>query len=118
MLYAAYCERGQCENYIKDLKNALAADRLSCSSFQANSFRLLLHLVAYRLMLSLREAVAAFSQVLGRAQFDTLRLRLLKVAALVSQSARRILIRLPSAFPLKNLFVAALRQLAIRPSPV
>lgn len=117
MMYAAYCERGQCENQIKDLKNALAADRLSCSSFQANFFRLLLHQLAYRLMHALRESVAAFSPALGRAQFDTLRLRLLKVGALVSQSARRILIRLPQAFPLKNVFLATLQHLSLRPAP-
>jgi hypothetical protein len=54
LLYRAYCERGQCENLIKDLKNALQADRLSCSSFRANFFRLLLHTAAYRLLHALR----------------------------------------------------------------
>ena len=104
LLYRAYCERGQCENLIKDLKNALQADRLSCSSFQANFFRLLLHAAAYRLLHALRQQVAAHSSGLGRAQFDTLRLRLLKVAAWVTQSARRILVRLPKAFPGAEVF--------------
>jgi len=117
MLYSAYCERGQCENRIKDLKNALAADRLSCSSFRANFFRLLLHLVAYRLMHALREAIAPLSATLGRAQFDTLRLKLLKVGALVTQSARRILIRLPQAFPFATLFLQVAQRLADRPAP-
>jgi hypothetical protein len=102
MLYNAYCERGECENRIKDLKNALAADRLSCSRFEANFFRLLLHLVAYRLMHALRSAIAPISFELGRAQFDTIRLKLLKVGALVTESARRILVRLPQSFPLQS----------------
>lgn len=106
MIYDAYCQRGQCENYIKDFKNALAADRLSCSSFVANFFRLLEHAAAYRLMHGLRTFVAKESPALGRAQFDTLRLRLLKVAAIVSRSVRRILVRLPTAFPLAKLFRA------------
>ena len=46
LLYHAYCERGQCENFIKDCKNALPADRLSCSTFVANFFRLLEHAAA------------------------------------------------------------------------
>jgi hypothetical protein len=106
LIYNAYCQRGQCENNIKDLKNALQADRLSCSSFTANFFRLLLHSGAYRLMYELRNRAAEHSQKLGRAQFDTLRLRLLKVGALVKQSVRRIHIRLPEAFPFAAVFRA------------
>jgi hypothetical protein len=106
LIYRAYCARGQCENLIKDLKNALDADRLSCSSFRANFFRLLLHSAAYRLMHELRCQAAAHSQELGRAQFDTLRLRILKVAALVKQSARRIHVRLPKAFPFARVYRA------------
>jgi len=108
LLYHAYCERGQCENFIKDFKNALQADRLSCSTFAANFFRLLEHAAAYVLLHALRSQVALLSPPLGRTQFDTLRLQLLKVAALVSQSTRRLLVRLPFAFPLASLF----RQLA------
>lgn len=50
----AYCARGQSENLIKDLKNALHSDRLSCHRFVANAFRLLLHAIAYRVMHALR----------------------------------------------------------------
>lgn len=108
-LYRAYSHRGQCENRIKDLKNALAADRLSCSRFVANAFRLLLHAAAYRLLHALRDRVAQVSSRLGRAQLDTLRLRLLKVAAIVQRSARRIWIRLPRGFPEAQIF----RQVAL-----
>jgi hypothetical protein len=117
LLYQAYCERGQCENLIKDLKNALQADRLSCSSFRANFFRLLLHVAAYRLLHALRHKIAAHSATLGRAQFDTLRLRLLKVAAWVTQSARRVLIRLPQAFPWAEVFGRLATELQIPPAP-
>ena len=117
LLYHAYCERGQCENLIKELKNALQADRLSCSSFQANFFRFLLHTAAYRLLHALRQQIATESAVLGRAQFDTLRLRLLKVAAWVTQSARRILIRLPKAFTWTEVFCRLAVELQLPAAP-
>jgi Transposase DDE domain group 1 len=103
-----YCARGRCENFIKDFKNALAGDRLSCGRYIANFFRLLLHAAAYRLLHALRTAAAFVAPELSRVQFDTLRLRLLKVAAFVTQSVRRILVRLPRSFP----FAAAFRALA------
>ena len=117
LIYRAYCGRGQCENLIKDLKNALDADRLSCSSFRANFFRLLLHSAAYRLMHELRHLAAEHSDELGRAQFDTLRLRILKVAALVKQSIRRIHVRLPKAFPFAKVFRAIAHSLDPPPLP-
>jgi hypothetical protein len=104
LLSHAYCERGQGENFIKDFKNALQSDRLSGSTFAANCFRLLEHTAASVLVHALRTQVAPLAPQLGRAQFDTLRLQLLKVAAIVSQSTRRVLVRLPSAFPLARLF--------------
>ena len=102
----AFCPRGQSENYIKDFKNALAADRLSCHRFVANAFRLLLHAVAYRLMHALRCTAGIVEPTLRRVQMDTLRLRLLKVAALVVVSVRRVVVRLPRAFPLAAAFTA------------
>lgn len=119
---AGYCPRGQAENFIKDFKNALAADRLSCHRFVANAFRLFLHAVAYRLMHALRQEVAQVAAPtmyvgtdkvrLGVAQMDTLRNRLLKVAAEVTHSVRRVLIRLPRSFPLADIFVRLLDRLA------
>jgi hypothetical protein len=105
-MYDGYCERGQCENFIKDFKNALQADRLSCETFTANFFRLLEHAAAYVLMHALRTHAGQVSPVLASVQLDTLRLRLLKVAATVTQSARRIFVRLPRAFPLAGIFAA------------
>lgn len=119
----AYCARGQSENFIKDLKNALQADRLSCHRFVANAFRLLLHAIAYRLMHALRATVARVAPDveyvstdrvrLATAQMDTLRLRLLKVAAVVTFSVRRVLIRLSRAFPLAHIFFAVARDLGV-----
>lgn len=111
--YDRYCARGNAELFIKDLKNALHADRLSCSTFVANFFRLLLHSAAYRLMYALRLEVVAVSPQLGRKQMDTLRLRLLKVAVIVTRSVRRILLRLPAVFPLRATFRALLCRLNV-----
>ena len=111
-----YCARGQCENHIKDFKNALCADRLSCSRFVANFFRLLLHAMAYRLLHEVRRAAREVGSSLGNVQMDTLRLRLLKVAAHVTQSVRRILVRLPRAFPFADVFAAVAAKL-MPPAP-
>jgi hypothetical protein len=109
-IYLTYCGRGQAENYIKAFKNAVHGDRLSCSTFAANFFRALVHALAYRLLHALRERVQPMDK--PQMQFDTLRIRLLKVAAIITQSARRILVRLPACFPAREMFLAAARSLA------
>lgn len=96
-VYEFYTGRGQCENNIKELKNALFGDRMSCHSFAANQFRLLVHTTAYVLMYLLREELAGTN--LARVQMDTLRLRLLKVAAVVRVTARRIWLELSASHP-------------------
>jgi hypothetical protein len=117
MLYHAYIQRGLCEHWIKDFKCAVAADRLSCSRFTANCFRLLLHAAAYRLLHALRQQAACTSAELGRAQFDTLRLRLLKVAAIVRRSARCIWVRLPRVYPWQRAFAWLAAHLNSPPLP-
>lgn len=106
-----YCPRGQAENAIKDFKRALCGDRLSCTTYVANAFRLALHAIAYRLLDALRHVVAEVAPGLGRRQFDTLRLLLLKVAAVVRQSVRRFTFQLPAAFPTASVFIAVARAL-------
>jgi hypothetical protein len=96
-VYEFYTGRGQCENNLKELKNALFGDRMSCHSFVANQFRLLVHTTAYVLMFLLREELA--DTHLARVQMDTLRLRLLKVAAVVRVTARRIWLELSAGHP-------------------
>jgi len=97
-LYDRYTERGEsCENSIKDLKNALKADRLSCSDFLPNQFRLFLHGAAYILMYALRQA--ARGTEFAVAQMDTLRLKLLKIGARVRVTTRRIWFHLSESYP-------------------
>ena len=96
-LYRFYCQRGDPENRIKELKLDLKADRLSCHRFWANQFRLLLHAAAYVLMQAMRKLLAGTD--LGRAQVNTLRLYLLKVGARIRESVRRVFVQLPSAYP-------------------
>ena len=102
-----YCARGEAENFIKLHKPQLASDRTSCRDPKANQFRLILHTAAYWLMLTARKAVPKRSP-LFRAEFATLRLRLIKIAARVIEGAARIRVSLPGACP----DAALLRQLA------
>jgi hypothetical protein len=105
-LYVARAEA--CENSIKDLKNVLKADRLSCHGFWANQFRLLLHATAYVLMYELRRA--AKGTELERAQMDTIRLRLLKIGVRVESTARRIWFHLTSSYPWQALWALIARR--------
>jgi hypothetical protein len=98
-----YCARGQMENLIKAHKRHLASDRTSCTSALANQFRLVLHSAAYMLLHGLR-AAAPKRSFWRTAQFDTLRLRLLKLGARVIETATRIKVVLPAACPHKAIF--------------
>lgn len=96
-VYGIYTDRGDAENRIKELKNDLAMDRTSCSRFLANQLRVLLTAAAYVLMQELR--LCARHTDCARAQVSTLRLRLLKLAAWVKVSVRRVVVHLPRSFP-------------------
>ncbi|HEV7251477.1 MAG TPA: IS1380 family transposase [Mesorhizobium sp.] len=93
-----YCGRGQAENHIKAWKRHLAADRTSCSKATANAFRLLLHTGAYWILWSLRSLMPKRS-TWRVAQFDTLRLRLVKLAMRVVELKTRVTLHLPAACP-------------------
>ena len=95
-----YCERGDVENRIKELKYGLDIDRTSCSRFLANQLRVLMAAAAYVLMQELRLHAAKTS--CARAQVWILRQRLLKIGAQVVSSVRRLLLRLPETFPFKD----------------
>jgi hypothetical protein len=110
-LYDYYVDRGQCENYIKDFKNALACDRLSDHRFLANQFRLLLHAAAYWLLDTLRRWLSRLG--LARLQLDTLRLRLLKIGGRVWQQLRHVRLALASSHPGEALW----QLLAARSAP-
>ncbi len=105
-----YCARGQAENHIKAWKNHLAADRTSCHQAEANQFRLFLHAGAYWLLWSLRRLMPKRSawRVM---QFDTFRLRLLKIAARVVELKTQIKIHLPSSAPDQAIFHLTLDRL-------
>ena len=100
-----YCARGQAENLIKMHKSQLASDRTSCRSPIANQVRLVLHTAAYWLMLTLREAVPT-THHLRNAEFATLRLRLLKLGARVTETVSRIRLAFAAACPEASLFRA------------
>lgn len=107
-----YVARGEaCENSIKDLKNALKGDRLSCHRFWANQFRLLLHAAAYVLMYVIR--AAANGTEIADAQMDTLRLRLFKIGVRVESTSRRIWFHLTSSHPWQLLWMTVARRLAV-----
>ena len=102
-LYDWYVARGAPENWVKDLKNALEADRLSDHRFWANALRLLLHAAAYWLLDTLRRWLAG--TVAATYQFDTLRLHLLKIGGRVRELADRIRLHLASSHPGEPLWV-------------
>ena len=124
--YDAYTDRGESENRNKELKDGLEADRLSDHRYFANLFRLYLHTAAYHLLVRMRHAVADPPSVQGeevpvealagrrrrawhnrRRQHDPLgeghpctwRTRLIKVAATVRESTRRVVVQLSSSWP-------------------
>jgi len=110
-----YCGRGQAENLIKAHKLHLASDRTSCTRATANQFRLLLHTAAYWLLHTLRR-LAPTTSFWRDAQFDTLRLAFVKVAARVTELVTRIKVSLPSSYPYKqSLALLAGRALALPP---
>jgi hypothetical protein len=105
-----YCERGEMANRIKEQQLMLFADRTSPHKFLANQFRVLLSAAAYVLMEAVRR-LGLSGTPLERAQVSTLRLRRLKVAALVVVSVRRVYLRLASGLPLQELFAVVLERL-------
>jgi hypothetical protein len=98
-----YCQRGEAENRIKEQQLDLFADRTSCHRFAANQFRLLLSSAAYLLVQALRRTALAGTE-LADAQVGTIRLRLLKVAARVAVSVRRVVFHLAGSYPYRALF--------------
>ena len=109
-----YCARGQAENLIKAHKLHLASDRTSCSSAAANQFRLLIHTAAYWLLHTLR-GLAPKHSFWRDAQFDTIRIALIKVAARVTEMVTRIKIALPSAFSYQSSLALLIEQTAKLP---
>lgn len=98
-----YCARGEMENRIKEQQLYLFADRTSAAKMQINQLRLAFSSVAYTLLAELRRIGLAGTNM-ARARCDTIRLRLLKIAARVRVSVRRVAISLASSYPYKAIF--------------
>jgi hypothetical protein len=109
-----YCARGDMENRIKEQQLDLFADRTSTATLRANQLRLWFASMAYVLIAELRR-VGLHGTAWARAQAGTIRLRLFKLATQVHISARRIVLSLPSAYPLQALFAEVLARLRAGP---
>ena len=101
-IHKLYCDRGRMEGFIKEHKTYLKSDRTSCSKYEANQFRVFLHSAAYVILHALREKALRGTE-LANATFETIRLRILKVAARVQERATRIDFHLPTSYPFKDL---------------
>ncbi len=106
-----YCARGEMENRIKECQLDLFADRTSTATMRANQLRLWFASMAYVLLTALRRIGLAHTQF-AQATCGTIRLKLLKIAALVTTSVRRIKIAMASACPYANEFRLAHARLA------
>jgi hypothetical protein len=112
-----YCGRGNMENRIKEQQLFLFADRTSCQTLRANQLRLTFSTVAYVLLRALRE-FGLKGTVLETAQADTIRLRLLKIGAVVRITVRKVWIALSEAYPWRDLFAQVYQQLTAWRRPV
>jgi hypothetical protein len=104
-----YCARGEMENRIKE-QMCLFADRLSTDEMKGNRLRLYFSALAYTLMEALRRLGLQATEW-AEAQVDTIRLKLLKIGALVRVSARRVMLQLSSTYPWKDQYAAAFQAL-------
>ncbi len=106
-----YCARGEMENRIKEQQLDLFADRTSCHRWWPNQLRLLLSSLAYTLLEAIRRLALPGTE-LARAQCGTIRLKLLKIGAVVVRNTRRVRFIFSSAYPLQALFFQAVARLA------
>jgi hypothetical protein len=104
-----YCARGEMENRIKE-QMCLFADRLSTDEMKGNQLRLYFSALAYTLMEALRRLGLQTTEW-AEAQVDTIRLKLLKIGALVRVSVRRVVLQLSSAYPWKDQYAAVFHAL-------
>ena len=105
-----YCARGEMENRIKEQQLDLFSDRTSCQRWWPNQFRLLLSSIAYVLLETIRRRALQGTE-LARAQANTLRLKLLKIGAVILRNTRRVRFLLSSAYPHRELFLIAAARL-------
>ncbi len=106
-----YCARGDMENRIKEQQLDLFADRTSCHKWWTNQFRLLLSSLAYTLLETIRR-IGLKGTEMARAQCGTIRLKLLKIGAVILRNSRRVRFHLSSACPDKALFINVAEKLS------
>lgn len=104
-----YCARGDMENRIKE-QFVLFADRVSASTMRANQLRIYFSVIAYTLMNGLRR-LGLRATAMATAQVGTIRLKLLKIGALVRVTVRKVWIRMATSYPSQALFAQVLQQL-------
>jgi hypothetical protein len=107
-----YCARGDMENRIKEQQLGLFADRTSCHKWWTNQFRLLLSSMAYVLVEAIRR-LGLRATKMASAQVNTLRIKLLKIGAVITRNTRRIRVHLASGCPDQELFLLVARRLAL-----
>jgi hypothetical protein len=105
-----YCARGEMENRIKEQQLCLFADRTSCATMRANQLRLWLSSVAYTLLVALRQFGLQGTEM-ATARCDTIRLKLLKLGALVRTTVRRVWISFSESWPYQRMFVQVYENL-------
>jgi hypothetical protein len=105
-----YCARGNMENRIKEAQGDLFADRTSAATMRANQLRLWFASMAYVLLCALRRIGLPHTQF-AQATCGTIRLKLLKIGALVRVSVRRIVVAMASAYPYQAEFALAQARL-------
>ena len=101
--------RGQMENFIRLHKTQLHSDRTSCRSPLANQVRLVLHTAAYWLLLKVRDTIPK-PRPLAVAEFKTIQMRLIKIAARISEIATRVRVAFAAACPEADLFSSLVRS--------
>jgi hypothetical protein len=106
-----YCARGDAENRIKE-QLFLFSDRTSCMNWLPNQLRVLLSSLAYSLVEAIRSLGLVGTQF-AKARCDTLRLRFLKIGAVIIRNSRRVRFLLSSSYPLQNLFLTVAKRLSI-----
>jgi len=110
-----YCARGAAENLIKDMKRSTRSDKTACSRWQANQFRLLLHVGAYWLLHTLRCAAPKRSRWRG-ATFETIRRTFVKIAVRVEELKGKIRLAFPASYPQATMLAAMTGAITTRGS--
>ncbi|HWJ18550.1 MAG TPA: IS1380 family transposase [Geobacterales bacterium] len=114
-----YCARGEMENRIKEQQLMMFADRTSCETLRANQVRLYMSTVAYIVMRALREFGLKDTEM-AQAQCSTIRVKLLKLGAVIRVTVRRVVVSLSEAFAFREVFMKVWRNLRdlVTPLPI